>query len=88
MLQQFWKRWHNEYICRLQQRPKWLLPTKNFQINDLCLIKEDNLPPTKWKMGRIVQIHPGNDNLVRVVTVKTSDGTYKRNVTKLSLLPI
>ncbi|XP_035214030.1 uncharacterized protein LOC118187854 [Stegodyphus dumicola] len=89
MVQQFWKRWHKEYLCRLQQRPKWLLPTKNLQVNDLCLIKEDNLPPTKWKMGRITQLHPGFDNIVRIVTIiKTSDGMVKRNITKLCSLPI
>ncbi|GFY26556.1 integrase catalytic domain-containing protein [Trichonephila clavipes] len=88
LVQQFWKRWHKEYLTRLQQRPKWLLPTKNFQVNDLCLIKDDNLPPTRWKMGRIVQLCPGLDNKVRVVNVKTSDGIFKRNITKLSLLPI
>lgn len=88
MLQQFWKRWHREYLCRLQQRPKWLLPTKNFQINDLCLIKEDNMPPTKWRMCRIIQLHPGLDDKVRVVTVKTSNGIFKRNISKLSQLPI
>ncbi|GFU30953.1 integrase catalytic domain-containing protein [Trichonephila clavipes] len=88
LVQQFWKRWHKEYLTRLQQRPKWLLPTKNFQVNDLCLIKEDNLPPTRWKMGRIVQLYPGLDNKVRVVNVKTSDGIFKRNITKLSFLPI
>ncbi|GFX26436.1 integrase catalytic domain-containing protein [Trichonephila clavipes] len=88
LVQQFWKRWHKEYLTRLQQRPKWLLPTKNFQVNDLFLIKDDNLPPTRWKMGRIVQLRPGLDNKVRVVNVKTSYGIFKRNITKLSLLPI
>ncbi|GFU90690.1 integrase catalytic domain-containing protein, partial [Trichonephila clavipes] len=88
LIQQFWKRWHKEYLTRLQQRPKWLPPTKNFQVNDLGLIKDDNLPPTRWKMGRIVQLYPGLDNKVRVVNVKTSDGIFKRNITKLSLLPI
>ncbi|GFU09756.1 integrase catalytic domain-containing protein [Trichonephila clavipes] len=58
-------------LTRMQQRPKCLLPTKNFQVNDLCLIKDDNLAPTRWKMGRIVQLHPGLDNKVRVVNVKT-----------------
>ncbi|GFU71443.1 integrase catalytic domain-containing protein [Trichonephila clavipes] len=69
-VQQFWKCWHKEYLTRLQQRLKWLLPTKNFQVNDFCLIKENNLPPAKWKMGRIVQLHSGLDNIVRVVNVK------------------
>ncbi|GFX04548.1 integrase catalytic domain-containing protein [Trichonephila clavipes] len=88
LVEQFWKRWHKEYLTRLQQRPKRLLTTKNFQVNDLCLIKDDNLPPPRWKMGRIVQLYPGLDNKVRVVNVKTSDGIFKRNITKLSLLPI
>ncbi|GFT08111.1 integrase catalytic domain-containing protein [Trichonephila clavipes] len=74
LVQQFWKRWHKDYLTRLLQRPKWLLPTKNFQVNDFCLIKDDNLPPTRWKMSRIVQLYPGLDNNVRVVNVKTSDG--------------
>ncbi|GFW26309.1 integrase catalytic domain-containing protein [Trichonephila clavipes] len=87
LVQQFWKRWHKEYLTRLQQRPKWLLPIKHFQVNELCLIK-DNLPPTKWKMGIIVQLYSGLDNIVRVVNVKTSDNIFKRNTTKLSLLPI
>ncbi|GFU95972.1 integrase catalytic domain-containing protein [Trichonephila clavipes] len=88
LVQQFWKSWHKEYLTGLQQRSKWLLPNKNFQVNDLCLIKDDNLPPCRWKMGRIVQLYPGLDNIVSVVNVKTSDGKFKRNITKLSLLSI
>ena len=50
------------------------------------LIKEDAVIPTKWPLGRVVQIHPGNDKLVRVATVKTAKGTYKRPVSKLAIL--
>ncbi|XP_026741898.1 uncharacterized protein LOC113503951 [Trichoplusia ni] len=31
-------------------------------------IKEDDLPPSRWLMGRIVDKHPGDDNITRVVT--------------------
>ena len=50
-------------------------------------MKDDRLAPLHWKLGRVIQTHPGSDNHVRVVTVKTSDGEYKRPVVKLSLLP-
>ena len=49
------------------------------------ILQEDNLIPTKWPLGRILDNHPGNDGLVRVVTVKTATGTYKRPVTKVRL---
>ena len=86
-VQHFWKRWSNEYLTRLQQRPKWHSAQRNLQSGDLVLVKDDRLAPLHWKLGRVIQIHPGTDNHVRVVTVKTSDGEYKRPVVKLSLLP-
>lgn len=85
--QHFWKRWHEEYLTQLQQRPKWMKQTKNVTIGDLVLIKEDNLPPGSWLLGRVAQTHPGTDNLVRVVTIKTKNGLVKRAVNKLSILP-
>ena len=34
-----------------------------------------------WKLGRIVDVYPGEDKMVRVVSVRTSMGTYKRSLT-------
>ena len=42
--------------------------------------------PTKWAIARVVDVHPGQDNVVRVVTIRTSTGTYKRPVTKVAVL--
>ena len=50
------------------------------------MLQEDNLVPIKWPLARVVNVHAGNDELVRVVTVKTSHGTYKRPTTKIALL--
>ena len=88
MHQQFWRRWSGEYLSRLQQRPKWLGPKPNLQEGSMVLVKDDRLPPLQWKLGRITCIHPGSDDLVRVVTVKTTNGEIKRPVVKIAPLPI
>lgn len=89
IVQKFWSRWSNEYLSYLQTRAKWHRDKPvELKLNDLVLLKEDNLPPLQWKMGRIVMLHPGMDNIARVATIKTSTGEVKRSVNKLCLLPI
>lgn len=39
------------------------------------------------KMGRIHELHPGEDGVVRVVTVKTATNLLQRPVAKLCVLP-
>lgn len=68
--QSFWNIWSSEYLTRLQQRPKWLQQTNNINIGDLVLVREDNLPPSKWLLARVLDTHPGKDDKVRVVTLK------------------
>ena len=53
----------------------------NLQVGDIVVLQEDNVIPAKWPLVRIVEVHPGNDGLVCVVTMKTSAGVYKRPVT-------
>nr|CAI5840493.1 unnamed protein product [Callosobruchus analis] len=69
----------------LQHRTKW---KKNFsqklKVGTLVLVKEDGLPPLKWRIGRITKLHPGADSNVRAVTLKTWTGEYKRPVDIIS----
>ena len=89
LYQHFWNRWNKEYLNTLQQRPKkYQTVSHQPKINDVVLLKEDNTPPTFWNIGRIMQIHPGTDNIVRVVTVKAKNAIFKRPVSKISVLPI
>lgn len=39
-------------------------------------------------MGRIIDVHPGNDNKIRVVTIKINGKEIKRQIHKLAKLPI
>lgn len=88
MHQGFWKRWSQEYLTSLQQRPKWLNANPNLEVNDLVIVKEANTPPATWVTGRITEIFPGEDGLVRVVKLNTSHGEMTRPITKLVKLPI
>ena len=86
--QHFWKRWSTEYISNLQSRSKWKNKMPNLQIGDLVLIKKESTSPLKWPLGRVIEVHPGKDELVRVVTIKTATTIIKRSIVTLVKLPI
>ena len=86
LVRHFWQRWYTEYITILRKFTKWHHPSRNAQVGDVVIVKEDNLIPGKWPLARITEVHTGQDGLVRVATVKTANGTYKRPITKLALL--
>ncbi|XP_072375734.1 uncharacterized protein [Diabrotica undecimpunctata] len=87
MQQHFWKKWHQDYLTQLQNRPKWKNKLPNLKEDMLVLLKEDNIPSFKWALARITKVIPGKDKMVRVVEVKTKNGTYVRSVTKVAVLP-
>ena len=60
---------------------------QNLVPGDLVLISSKQTAPTEWPLGRIKQSFPGSDGLVRVVQVQTSEGSFRRPVHKLVLLP-
>ena len=86
MVRHFWQRWSIEYVTTLRRFAKWHQPTRNVQVGDVVVLQEHNLIPTRWPLARVIEVQPGNDGLVRVVTIKTSTGVYKRPVTKLAVL--
>lgn len=82
----FWNKWYKEYLTTLNQRYKWNSKSTEPEINDIVVIKEDNMPPSKWLLGIIIQKHPGPDNVTRVVSVKCKNGEFKRPVSKICVL--
>jgi hypothetical protein len=88
MRQHLWKRWSKDYLNQLQQRTKWYVKDINVSPGDMVLIREDNTPPLCWPLGRVQEIHPGADGVVRAATVKTAKGFFKRPSNKLSLLSL
>ncbi|XP_055309915.1 uncharacterized protein LOC129573450, partial [Sitodiplosis mosellana] len=87
MKQLFWEKWYSEYITQLQTRSKWNEPQENLKIGDMVLLKEENTPALRWPLGRVKEVFPGKDGLVRVVAVSAKNKTYKRPIVKLAKLP-
>ena len=70
----------------LQSRTKWQRQKPNLQPEDIFILKYDKGISCHWPLARVIEGQPGKDGLVRVATVKTASGTYKRPVVKLALL--
>lgn len=85
--QHFWHKWRSEYLHTLIQRGKWTNPSTPIKIGTMVLLTDESTSPFHWPLGRITEIFPGKDKIVRVVNVKTIKGSYKRPVTKVCPLP-
>lgn len=86
--EQFWNRWHHEYISEFQQRQKWKKNTSTLKTNQLVLVKDNSVPPMKWRLGRVVKLISGADGVNRVAMVKTADGLISRAIVRLCPLPV
>lgn len=87
--QSFWRIWQRDYLHTLQQKNKWFQNAPNIKENDLVLLNDPNLPPLLWKLARVDQVHPGSDNIVRVVSLRTANGKIlRRPVVKVCPLPV
>ncbi|XP_015367520.1 PREDICTED: uncharacterized protein LOC107164278 [Diuraphis noxia] len=86
-VQAFWKRWRDEYLQTLQCRHRWSSDAPSFALGDMVVIKDANSPPLTWRLGRVIELMPGLDGVVRVVRVSTQQGSMVRPVVKLVLLP-
>ena len=82
----FWKRWLKEYLPLLQPRGKWRKAIPNLKPNALVLMVDDSQPRSRWNVGRVLEVFPGRDGLVRTARVKNKDGIYVRPIQKLCIL--
>ncbi|KAL4702851.1 hypothetical protein ACJJTC_001997, partial [Scirpophaga incertulas] len=71
----------------IDKRAKWTKVSKPLSLNSIVMIKDDNRNPLQWSLGRVIDLHPGLDGVVRVATVKTKDSCVKRPLVKLCPLP-
>jgi len=86
MRDHFWDWWSHEYLQTLACRPKWQRNQTGPNVGDLCLLRSESTPPTRWPLARITRLHPGDDGVTRVVTVRTASSEFVRPLAKIILL--
>lgn len=84
--QAFWRRWSTEYLHTFQQRTKWSEGKSNVSINDMVVIRDAHPSPLEWRLGRVSEVLPGPDGVVRVVRILTTQGVITRPVVKIIVL--
>lgn len=85
--QDFWRRWHLEYLNELQIRAKWTKDGPGITVGTVVLIKDQGLPCSRWIIGHVIELHPGDDGIARAATIRTLSGIIKRATNRLCPLP-
>ena len=65
----------------VQKLEKWHSSPCNLKIGDIVVIQDTNLVPSHWPLAKVTKTYPGNDGVVRVAIVKTTNRTYNRQFT-------
>ena len=56
------------------------------KVGSIVFLTDERSPPSKWPLARVTQLHPGTDNLTRVVTLKMATTQLTCPITKLAIL--
>ena len=67
----------------LSRFSKWHTTNSDLKVGDIVCLREETTAPTRWPLARVVKIHLGEDGRVRVITVRTGKGIYKRPIVKV-----
>nr|XP_017209156.1 uncharacterized protein LOC101887079 [Danio rerio] len=73
LAEQFWGRWHKEYVSNITTRQCWHTPRRNMQVGDIVLEKAVDLPRNEWRLARIIEAVTDKDGLVRRVKIQFGD---------------
>ncbi|XP_065213364.1 uncharacterized protein LOC135840665 [Planococcus citri] len=57
----FWVSWRQNYLNELQVRHKWQSKEKNFEVDDVVLVSDKNVPNLRWPMAIIEEVFPDSN---------------------------
>jgi len=84
----FWQRWLRGWLPRLYLRKKWLNPQKYLQVGEVVLIVLPDTPRGQWPLGRVIEVHPGEDGRVRAAKIQVERNVVTPSVSILCFLEV
>ena len=81
----FWSAWTQLYVPNFIERRKWLKDRRNLVVGDFVYLTGSDLTPGEFPLGRVVEVFPGSDGVVRSVRVNTAFSVYVRPFAHLAL---
>lgn len=90
LMAEFTKRWYREYLPEITRRSKWHSTSKPVEVGSVVILVEPNEIRSAWQMGRITNIYPAADGVIRTADVRLSNGAIKRKraVGRLAVLDL
>lgn len=62
---------------------KFVVQTKeNVKVGQIALLREENVPPAKWPLAKIIKVFPGDGGKVRVVKLENHSVSIEPPVPK------
>lgn len=82
------KRFRNEYLSELILHRGKFQDKINLKVGDIVLIGSDIKKRIDWPLGRVTELYPGKDGVVRVAKIKTASSEFIRPVQRLYPLEV
>ncbi|CAI5682991.1 unnamed protein product [Oreochromis niloticus] len=84
LAEQFWSRWRNEYLSNITLRQRWHSPRRNVRIDDIVIVKEEGIPRSEWKLGRVLDVCKDEDGLVRKARIQLGNRKLSKEGERLN----
>ena len=85
----WWQRWQAAAFQLFTPRQKWTRQERAIQVGDVVLLRGDGkLKKGEYKLGRVVELLPGEDGMVRTVQVSLWERRKRRGHPDTRALPM
>ena len=84
----WWKRWYRQVLPTLFPYKRWKRKQNNLCVGDIVLLHYPGHFKDDYTLAKVTQVHPDEDDLVRVVTVSYRKRNPRESLTQYKSKPL